>query len=199
MEVGRAFNDAIDALSSYPATRWSRTLDMMLEAWILSLMTTLQPEAAWKDTYPTTAAAIQQVVNEQPSIFTEDHDGRAKTAAVLVALAWAESTFKPNAVGAGGVRGLYQIGGKGDLSDPLKASRVALEMIRESFRLCKARPVNERLAVYAAGGISCKDMPEKVLAKSRFRVSKALSLVKQLPPPPPPAQSGVDDAGAPRP
>jgi hypothetical protein len=165
----------------------------MLVAWILSLMTILQPEAAWKDTYPATAAAIDQVVTEQPSIFTDDHEGRAKTAAVLVALAWAESTFKPNAVGAGGVRGLYQIGGKGDLSDPLKASRVALEMVRESFRLCKARPVEERLAVYAAGGVSCKDMPEKILAKSRFRVWKGLTLVKQNPPPPAPAPQ---DAGA---
>ena len=64
------------------------------------------------------------------------------------------------------------------------ASRVALEMVRESFRLCQARKVEERLAVYAAGGTSCKDMSEKTLAKSRFRVWKALTAVKQQPPPP---------------
>ena len=66
-------------------------------------------------------------------------------------------------------------------------------MVRESFRLCKARPVEERLAIYAAGGVSCKDMPEKILAKSRFRVWKALTLVKKLPPPPPP--EAAPDAG----
>jgi hypothetical protein len=158
----------------------------MLTFWILSLMTALQPDAPWKDTYQATADAIDTAVAEQPSLFGDDHEGRAKTAAVLVALAWAESTFKPNAVGAGGVRGLYQAGGKGNLTDPLKASRVALTMLRESFRLCRARPVEERLAIYAAGGTSCKEMSARTLEKSRFRVGKALSLVKRLPPPPPP-------------
>ena len=152
-------------------------------------MLALQPEAPWKDTYQATAEAIDHAVAEQPSLFGDDPDGRAKTAAVLVALAWAESTFKPNAVGHGGVRGLYQIGGKTGMSDPLAASRTALTMIRESFRLCSARPVGERLAVYAAGGTSCKNMPEKVLAKSRFRVMKALALVKKIPPPAPVAQN----------
>lgn len=167
----------------------------MLAAWILSLMVTLQPEAPWKDTYPATAAAIDQVVEEQPSLFTDDHEGRAKTASLLVALAWSESSFKPNAVGKRGVRGLYQIGAKGDLSDPLKASRLALEMMRESFRLCSARKVEERLAVYAAGGTSCKDPPADALNKSRFRVAKAFWLVKKSPPPPP---EEATDAEAPR-
>ncbi|AKU95646.1 hypothetical protein AKJ09_02310 [Labilithrix luteola] len=50
-----------------------------------------------------------------------------KIAALLIALAWAESTRRSSrtrwAVTA--VRGLYQIGGHGDLSDPRKASRTA--------------------------------------------------------------------------
>jgi hypothetical protein len=155
----------------------------MLTSWILSLMIALQPEAPWSGTYPETAKAIDEAVQEQPSLFTDDAEGRAKTAGILVALAWAESTFKPNAVGAGHVRGLFQIGGHGDLSDPHKAARVALELVRESFRICKARPVEERLAVYAAGGTSCKDPPAEALRKSRFRVWKGLSLVKSHPPP----------------
>ncbi|HVJ89809.1 MAG TPA: transglycosylase SLT domain-containing protein, partial [Labilithrix sp.] len=128
----------------------------MLTDWILSLMVTLQPEAPWKDTYSATAAAIAEVVSTQPSLFADDYEGRAKTASVLVALAWAESTFKPTAVGAHGVRGLYQVGGKGDMADPVRATRVALDLVHESFRLCRARRVEERLAVYAAGGSSCK-------------------------------------------
>jgi hypothetical protein len=155
----------------------------MLTSWILSLMISLQPEAPWSDTYPATASAIDQAVQEQPSLFTNDADGRARTAALLVALAWAESTFKPNAVGRGGVRGLYQVAGHGDLSDPLKGSRVAMDLIRESFRICAARPLDERLAVYAAGGTSCKTPPPEALKKSRYRVWKAKSLVKQYPPP----------------
>lgn len=162
----------------------------MLTTWILSLMSILQPQAPWMDTYPATASAIDKAVQEQPPLFEADPDARAKTAAILVALAWAESTFKPNAAGRGGVNGLFQVGGHGDMSDPVKASRVALELVRESFRVCRARPVGERLAVYAAGGTSCSTMPASVLAKSRFRVMKGLALVKQHPP-------VVDDAGAP--
>jgi hypothetical protein len=158
----------------------------MLTSWILSLMIALQPQAPWRDTYPTTASAIDQAVQEQPSLFPDDADGREKTAAILVALAWFESTFKPNAVAAQGrLRGLYQIGGKGDLSDPLRASRVALELIRESFRLCHSRPVGDRLAVYAAGGTSCKDPGTEPLKKSRLRVSKGMWLLKKYPPPGP--------------
>jgi hypothetical protein len=170
----------------------------MLTAWILSLMTLLQPEAPWADTYPATASAIDQAVHEQAALFPEP-DARAKTAALLVALAWAESTFKPTAVGRGGVRGLYQIGAKGKLSDPLVASRVALDLLRESFRICAARPVNERLAVYAAGGTSCKDPGAGPLAKSRYRVMKGLWLVKQRPPPPEgePDASTKEDPAAP--
>ena len=155
----------------------------MLTSWILSLMLALQPEAPWSGTYPETASAIDEAVHAQPSLFSDDDEGRAKTAAILVALAWAESTFKPNAVGAGGTRGLFQVAGKGDLSDPHKAARVALELVRESFQLCKVRPVEERLAVFAAGGTSCKDPPADALRKSRFRVWKGLSLVKSHPPP----------------
>ena len=162
----------------------------MLTSWILALMIAMQPEAPWKDTYPATAAAIDLAVREQPSLFTDDEDGRAKTAAILVALAWAESTFKPNAVGAGGTSGLFQIAGRGNLTDPTKAASVALTMVRESFALCRARPVEERLAIYAAGGSSCKDMPARVLEKSRFRVWKGLSMYKKHPPP-------SADAGAP--
>jgi hypothetical protein len=157
-------------------------------SWILSLMLVLQPQAPWSDTYPATASAIDQAVQEQPSLFPADADGRAKTAAVLVALAWAESTFNPKATSRSGVRGLFQVGGRGDLSDPLKASRVALELVRESFRLCSARPVEERLAVYAAGGVSCKDPGAEALKKSRYRVMKGLWLVKHHPPPGPPPQ-----------
>lgn len=154
----------------------------MLTSWILSLMLVLQPTAPWSDTYEATARAIDQAVQEQPSLFTEDAAGREKTAAVLVALAWFESTFKPNAVGGGGrVRGLFQIGGHGDLSDPLAASRLALTLLRESFRLCSARPVDERLANYAAGGTSCRNMSPETLKKSRDRVRKGLWLVKRHP------------------
>lgn len=159
----------------------------MLTSWILSLMVAMQPEAPWKDTYASTASAIDQAVHEEEPLFENDPVGREKTAALLVSLAWFESTFRPNAVGGRGrLRGLYQIGGRGDLSDPLRASRAAIELLRDSFRACAARPVEERLVVYAAGGTTCKEARPAVLKKSRDRVAKARWLVKRFPPPPPP-------------
>jgi hypothetical protein len=155
----------------------------MLTAWILSLLLIMQPTAPWSDTYEATARAIDQVVQEQPSLFTDDLEGRQKTAALLASLAWFESTLKPNAVGGRGrFRGLYQTGGRtganGDLSDPVVATRVALALVRESFRLCAARPLDERLANYAAGGTTCRDVGDLALSKSRARVRKAMWLVK---------------------
>jgi hypothetical protein len=155
----------------------------MLASWVMTLMLVLQPQAPWSDSFAATASAIDQVVREERPLFGDDNEARAKTAALLVALAWAESRFKPNAIGRGGVRGLYQVGGHGDQSDPVRATRVALELIRESFRLCAARPVSERLAVYAGGGVSCNRASTDALSKSRWRVTKGLSLFMQHPPP----------------
>jgi hypothetical protein len=174
----------------------------MLTSWILSLMVLLQPTAPWSETYASTAAAIDQVVAEEPSLFTDDHEGRAKTAAVLVALAWFESNFKPNASSAHGkLRGLYQVGGHGDQSDPVKATRIALEMMRESFQKCRARPIPDRLAFYTGG--NCRAPSADALEKSRARVGKGLWLAKHHPPPPapPPPRStstiaDIADAGA---
>ena len=171
----------------------------MLTGWILSLMVALQPEAPWKDTYPATAAAINQVVSAQPSIFTDDHEGRAKIASVLVALPGPSRHSSQPRLARTASAAFTRSAEKRDASDPLKASRVALDLVRESFRLCRARRVEERLAVYAAGGTSCKDPPALALSKSRFRIWKALVLVKQHPPPPPPLDVELDvDAGAPR-
>ena len=159
----------------------------MLTAWILSLMVALQPEAPWKSTYEATAAAIDKVVQEEEPLFPDsDPLAREKTAALLVSLAWYESNFKPDAVGGHGrVRGLYQIAGHGTLSDPLRATRVAIEMMRASFQLCGARPLEDRLAFYVGGGASCRGASPASLGKSRVRVAKALWLVRHMPPPAP--------------
>jgi hypothetical protein len=57
-------------------------------------------------------------------------------------------------------------------SFPLCA-RTALRMLRTSMSVCAARPFEERLSWYAAGGPSCTRSPDAV-AKSRHRVLKGL-------------------------
>jgi hypothetical protein len=148
-------------------------------AWVLSLMIAVQPNAPWRDTYESTAHAIAKVVAEEEPLFAGEL-GRERTAAVLVSIAWFESTFNPAAVGDHGrSRGLYQIQGEGELSDPVEATRVALRLVRASFRVCRARTMDERLGWYAAGGKDC----ERGLRESRHRLLKAKWLVKNRPPP----------------
>ena len=148
-------------------------------AWILSLMIAMQPNAPWRDSYESTAQAIAKVVAEEEPLFAGEM-GREKTAAVLVSIAWFESTFDPHATGDHGrSHGLYQIQGKGELSDPVDATRAALSLVRASFRVCRARTMDERLGWYAAGGNDC----ERGLRESRHRLLKAKWLVKNHAPP----------------
>lgn len=158
-------------------------------AWILSLMIALQPAAPWRDTYEDTAKAIASVVNEEAPLFA-GKDGREKSAALLVALAWAESRFDPKAVGDHGRSvGLYQIfhtnlptaegfGRAEILGNALNATKVAHRMLKQSMRVCGKRPVEERLGWYASGDAACS----KGLSESRFRVGLALKAYRAHPP-----------------
>jgi len=150
-----------------------------LSLWILGLMTAMQPAAPWQATYKDTANAIAQVVVAEEPLF-EGADGRERTAALMVSVAWFESTFKPGAVGDHGMsHGLYQVQGKGDLLDPMDATRAALGMMRASMKVCRAKPIEERLGWYAAGGNDC----ERGLRESRHRVKRAMWLFARNPPP----------------
>lgn len=157
--------------------------------WILTLMVALQPSAPWRDTYEQTAKAIAEVVQEEVPLFG-GADARERSAALLVAVAWAESRFDPKAVGDHGRSvGLYQIfqpnlptreGFKRDdiLDHAVNATKVAHRMFRESMNVCAKRPLEERLGWYASGDGSCaRGLPE-----SRFRMGLAARVFKQHPP-----------------
>lgn len=148
-------------------------------AWVLALMALMQPRAPWRDSYAATAAAIATIVEAERPMF-EGPRGRERTAALLVSLAWFESTFQPDALGdKGKAHGLYQVHGHGELADPVEATRVALSLVRMSFVLCRARPIEERLAWYAQGGADCSAPSADALTKSRHRVLKAMWLARQ--------------------
>jgi hypothetical protein len=158
-------------------------------AWILTLMIALQPRAPWLDTYEATAKAIASVVAEEAPLFSGT-EGREKSAALLVALSWAESRFDPKAVGDQGKSvGLYQIfhtnlptpegfARKDILGNQPNATKVAHRMLKQSMTICGKRPVEERLGWYASGDGACA----KGLSESRFRVGLALKVFKANPP-----------------
>jgi hypothetical protein len=150
--------------------------------WILTLMLALVPHAKYEGTFTTTAAAINRAAHEEPLYAGED--GPARTAAQLVALAWFESRFDPQAVGDHGASlGLFQIGvsnlpalgmKREDLFDPDKAAHAAIKMMRASFVMCSVRPKEERLAHYAAGGPDCA----RGRKESRHRTALAAALLR---------------------
>lgn len=146
-------------------------------AWVLTLMVYLQPVAPWRDNYETIAKGIVRGASEEP-VFTGE-SGVYRTLALDVSLAWFESRFDANAVGDHGrSRGLFQVQAKEVSADPYLQTLQANRMIRESFRVCARRTLEEKLGWYAAGGNGC----DKGLRESRHRVLKAQWLFKKFPP-----------------
>lgn len=148
-------------------------------AWVVGLMTALEPTAPWRPTFEKTAEAIARVAESEP-LFEDKSEER--TAALLVAVAWYESRLKPTAKsGNGKWFCLYQID-KRHLPDPQKAlddpevcTRAAIKIIRESIQKCGSRKTDERLAMFMSG--AC----DKGLAESRYRMFLASKLLKEHP------------------
>jgi len=147
--------------------------------WVTSLLVALQPQAPWRDTYDKTAEAIAKVAESEPLF---DEHGEERTAALLVAIAWHESRFKPNAKSANGqYLCLFQID-KRHLSDPDKAltdpetcARAATKILRASLQKCAKNKPDERLAVFMSG--TC----DKGVDGSRYRSFLATKLLKEHP------------------
>lgn len=149
----------------------------MLE-WVIGLMLQLQPNSPWIDTYFDTAIAITEAAEQSP-LFRGD-DGAKQTAAILVSLSWFESRFQPDAVGDNGSScGAFQIQPRtstrytcAELQDPAYAAGEAIRLIRQSFRVCAARPLPERLAWFAGGGSCVRGIRE---SKHRMALAKRLA------------------------
>ena len=160
-----------------------------MSTWILSLMLLLQPPAItpWSDSYEQTAETIAQVATADP-VFAGEH-GADRTAALLVALGWFESRFRPDAVGDNGHSlCMLQVGEsnlkslgvtrEAMLTDLGTCLHAGLKMIRTSFAVCWANPLDERLGHYAAGGQGCRGVKE-----SRHRIGLSMRLFRDHPPP----------------
>ena len=162
--------------------------------WILSTMTALEPGATYRETYPTTAQAIADAAEANPL----PREGAAKTAAILVALAWFESRFQVNAQGDCPKRTSFGTCEKGStpqsfgawqvsrsnlagldlspesvLEDAGVAARASLTLVRESFRVCAREPLSSRLGWYAGGTGRCISS-EDAKRKSEHRMAKAV-------------------------
>jgi hypothetical protein len=151
-----------------------------LVPWILNVLVALEPAAPWVDTYVDTAFAIADAAEEHP-VFRGPH-AVERTAAFLLAIGKFESDFNPAAVGDRGQSlGEWQLSKvhapKVELLTPGIEARHALGLIETSFRICKDRPVEERLGWYAWGRDGCEHAHDK----SRHRMDLAKRILRDHP------------------
>lgn len=154
-------------------------------AWVVGLLAALEPTAPWSHTYEKTAEAIARVSESEP-LFAPEDGGVERTAALLVAVAWYESRLKPNARSSNGKwYCLYQLDrthlpdAQRSLTDPVVCTRAAVQALRTSLELCKARPLEERLASFMSG----KCGRGGVQSRQRFFLAKKLLAKHPLTPP----------------
>ena len=147
--------------------------------WVLLLMISLQPAnvTPWADTFPATAESIARASVQSP-LFA-GADGPARTATVLVSVAWFEGRFNAHAIGDHGhSHGMFQ-SSRVPIEDLDEQTRQALGMMRASFAGCHARKAEDWLGHYASGGSTCTNVGG--LIASRHRMSLAMRLWKDHP------------------
>lgn len=150
--------------------------------WVLAATALLAPAREHDEL----AAAIATQVEAEPPLFKGDDD-RRRTSALLVAIAFRESSLRAGAVGdrVGGKPTsfcAFQLhlpwGGKthegwtgADLvEDPQKCVAAAMRMIRVSMRVCPSAP----LAHYAEGPAGCESPRAQRISRDRLAIAQWL-------------------------
>lgn len=148
---------------------------MSVLPFVLAAMTQLSPG----HDHQALGGAIARAVDENRPLFANDAD-RRRTAALLVAVAFRESTFRADAVGDHGRSFCaFQIhrssGGTPALLDDVDAcARTGLDLLRTSLRVCPSHPI----AWYASGPLGCDNGRAQKI--SRDRMALAAYLVGQV-------------------
>ncbi|MBS2013660.1 MAG: hypothetical protein JST00_12270 [Deltaproteobacteria bacterium] len=158
----------------------------MLFTWALAAAATLAPQR----THDRLATAITSRVEAEAPLFKGDDD-RKRTTALLVAMAFRESSLREDAVGdhvAGrptsfcafqihlpfGAKSAEGWTGEELASDPSKCVATAMRLLRASMRACPKHP----LAWYAAGPSGCES--ERAQRISRDRLALAQRLLRDV-------------------
>ncbi len=140
---------------------------------VLSILAWMSSLAPGRD-HAANATAIASVILAERPLFADDED-RRKTAAFVVAIAFRESSFHNDAKSKTNDHCLLQVNGRPDLAeDPAKCVRVAMSMLRESFRMCPEHP----LSFYAEGPRGCTSERAKRISNDRLALAKRLSKVQ---------------------
>lgn len=144
---------------------------MSVLPFVLAAMASLAPAGDHTEL----AESIARVVDAEAPLFAGDDDHR-RTAALVVAVAFRESSFRTNAVGDHG-RSFCALqihrssgGSKKLLEDTDECIRTGLTMLRQSSRICSAHP----LAWYAGGPQGCDNAHAQRVSRDRMAIAKRL-------------------------
>lgn len=156
-----------------------------LLAWVIAASTLLAPGRS----HDRLATAIATRAEAEAPLFTADED-RRKTAALLVAIAFRESSLRADAVGdfargrptsfcafqlhLPGIKTAEGWSGADVLADPDKCVTVAMRLLRDSMKSCPSVPIG----VYAAGPLGCTSAQAARI--SRDRVALAHRLIRDV-------------------
>jgi hypothetical protein len=139
-------------------------------ALVLAMMLSLVPG---RD-HSTNAGAIARVVESERPLFKDDA-AKVRTAALVVAVAYRESAFKNDAISKTNDHCMMQVNRRPDLArDPEACVRVAMTMLRESFRMCPEHPI----AFYASGPGACTNERARRISNDRMAIARRLAKVQ---------------------
>ncbi len=117
-----------------------------------------------------TAAAVTRVVLEEPPLFKND-ESRLRTASLIVAIAFRESSFRNDAASRTNDHCLMQINRRPDLAKDVDAClHVAFTMLRESFRACP----EHLIAFYAEGPKGCESARAQRISRDRLGLARRI-------------------------
>jgi len=176
---------------------------MDLSAYALAVMLAIQPNSPYKESFEKSAKAVSSASIRSP-IFAGS-DGVAKTVDLVISVANFESGLQPDANGDCDQttdKGICVKGSKPHSFCMMQINEsnfkgyrttreeiltnidicvsIGISMMKQSFRICHDRPLDERLAWYAGGGNGCPTGLDAV-RKSKHRIDKAMWLFKTYP------------------
>jgi hypothetical protein len=120
--------------------------------------------------------AIAKVVLEEPPLFKGD-ESRIRTASLMTAIAFRESSFRNAAIGDHGhALCAFQLWDtpRDVLTDPELCTRIALQRMRQSIRACG---LDNALGIYAAGPEGCSSPHAKRISNDRMSIAMKLSKI----------------------
>ena len=145
---------------------------MLVVLFVMAAMSSLAPGRDHTEL----GGAISRVVLEERPLFRDD-EAKLRTAALIVAIAFRESSLRNDISSKTNDWCAMQIHGRPELAKDADACiRVAMTMLRESMRICPAHPI----AFYASGPGGCDNARAQRISRDRMAI--AARLVREVKP-----------------